>query len=232
MYQILTQEPASIDAKSTLVFFRRKDTKNKTWKESEKFRGVIVPSYTLPIAYHEQKEQVLSEATQDKGSEVEEEKTTISQAEDVFQDAIKDAFLNAASLILKEYVDSMQSATVIDEEMVSFTAVLERMQKESTSQRLNQTMIEAAYVGSKTAAAAITRYGSDTAGNKKSAALRSHYLSLASNNSGIMPDLASKMIAYIEADDLNDNTSNRSSIFAALIKKLEVLSKRDTSDDL
>lgn len=222
MYQILTQEPTTLPEKSTLVFFRRKDTKNKTWKENEKFRGVIVPSYTLPIAYHESTKQV-------EGSD--EQQTEVSQAEDVFQDAIKDAFLNAASLILKEYVDSSEDVTTgIDEELLSFEAVLARMQKEQTSQRLNQAMIQEAYDGSKTATASIERYGKG--GEKKVAALRSHYLSLASNNSGIQPQLAEKMIAYIEADDLSDSTNARSSIFSALIKKLEILSKRDTSDDL
>lgn len=221
MYQILTTEPASIEAGKTLVYFRRKDTKNKTWKEDEKFRGVIVPSYKLPVAYHE---EVMKEATADQPEE-----TAVSQAEDVFQDAIKDAFLNAASLILKEYIDVFDKDIQLDEEALSFTSVLERMQKEQTSQRLNQTMIQTAYDGSKTSLAAVVRYKGDT---KKQTALRSHYLSLASNNSGIQPQLAEKMIAYIEADDLSDSSNNRSSIFAALIKKLEILSKRDTSDDL
>lgn len=222
MYQILTTEPTAIPEKQTLVFFRRKDTKNKTWKEGEKFRGVIVPSYTLPIAYHE--------STKPAETEGGEAQTEVSQAEDVFQDAIKDAFLNAASLILKEYVDTTEIHTFINDELLSFSAVLERMQKEQTTQRLNQAMIQEAYDGSKTATASIDRYGKG--GEKKVAALRSHYLSLASNNSGIMPALAEKMIAYIESDDLSDSTNARSSIFAALVKKLEILSKRDTSDDL
>lgn len=229
MYQILTTEPASIEAGKTLVYFRRKDTKNKTWKDSEKFRGVIVPSYDLPVAYYES--TIKAEVRQD-GQEG--DTTEVSQAEDVFQDAIKDAFLNAASLILKEYVDAATPdfQGEISEALLDFSAVLQRMQKEQTSQRLNQGMIQEAYDGSKTAEAAIKRYGSDSAGNKKQTALRSHYLSLASNNSGIQPQLAEKMIAYIEADDLSDSSNNRSSIFAALIKKLEILSKRDTSDDL
>jgi hypothetical protein len=112
--------------------------------------------------------------------------------------------------------------------LLSFNAVVAAMQQAQVSQRLNGDQIAAWYDASKTGADNALRYGSkDAAGNvvcddkakAKSAALRSKYLSLASNNPAIMPELAVKMLAYINPEDASNL------VCKALVRKLDSLSK-------
>lgn len=211
MLEILKAEPKQEEGK-VVISFRRKETKKQPVAEGDKYRAVVVPEFSLPSATQED----LSTP----------EAPALVPAAEVFQQAIKEAFFSAASDILRSYCDSNKDAKEVSEETFTFAAIVAEMEKKQTSQRLNGDMIAAAYDGSKTEQDAIGRYGDDANGKKKCAALRSHYLSLASNNPGISPELATKMIAYVNPEDAGN------AVFASLLKKLEVLTKRDTSDDL
>lgn len=198
---ILTTEPTTELAQGiSLVSFTRKSTKKNPVADADKYRAIEVPAFTMPT---------LAEGT-----------------DNVFAVAIREAFDNAAGEILRDYVDSNKGATEVDVSLFTFAAVVAKMQAQATSQRLNQETIAAWYDSSETAKDAAKRYEGATM-EKKTAALKSHYLSLASNNPGISPELATKMISYINANDVTNATAK------VVLQRLEKLSKKvDTSEEL
>lgn|SRR5574341_723953 len=208
MLPIFTTEPKA-EAGKQVVFFRRKKV-----AESESYRAVLVPSYKLPSACY---------------IEGEGDETTVQDAEEVFRIALADAFMDSASSILRRFCDekrdAKQEAKEIPADMLTFSAVVTEMVTQQTSQRLNGDDIAAWYDASTTNKEAISRYGNEEKGKRQQAALRAKFLSLASNNPAIMPDLAVKMLAYISPDD----TEN--SVCKAVAKRLERLSQVSVSAD-
>lgn len=204
--QIYTAEPVKLEANQTLVFFRRKKV-----AADKAFRAVVVPSYSLPVA---STVEILG------GNEVR------TNAADVFQTAIVEAFHSAAGSILKRFCEEQPEAKEVSEDLFSFSNVVIEMQASESGQRLNGDQIAEWYKDSETAKLATIRYKDKPEASKKEAALKAAYLSLASNNSGIQPNLAIKMMAYLAPED-TDNA-----VCKAIAKRLEKLSKADTSDDL
>lgn len=209
---ILTQEPNFDEGKQDLIFFRRKSTEKNPVKDGDKFRAVLVPSFALPMAVTNWNADAMDDSE--------------TQADNVFQLAIREAFFAAAGEILQEYCDSNKEAKEVSLALFSFAAVVAKMQTLRTSQRLNGEVIAAWYDVSETAKEAAVRYTDTDEGKKKQATLRAHYMSLASNNPGITPPLANKMIAYVSDKDTGSN------IAKAVLQKLAVVAKKDTSDDL
>jgi hypothetical protein len=210
-YKILVSEPTTITPGMALVVAARKSTVKNPVPETEKYRAVEVKPYLLPVAM-EQKETA--------------EGSQLVNAQDVFNEAIREAFGNAASEILKEYCIANKAATEISEDALSFGSVIAKMADMQTSERLNGEQIKAWYDASKTKTDATTRYTDSDKGKKQQAQLRDKYIALASNNSGIDATLATKMLGYLNADD----TANP--VCAAVARRLERLSKVDTADDL
>lgn len=210
---ILTMEPKQITAGKILVSFSRKSTKQNPVEEKDKFRAVERQPYVLPLI---QPQGEIEGKTYDYSAE----------ACNIFRDAVAEAFMAAASQILKDYCDANKTATEISEDALSVAAVVAKMADMQTSQRLNGEQITAWYDASKTKTDATGRYGDSEKGKRQQVALREKYISLASNNPGIDAGLAVKMLGYINADDTS------SPVAAAVIKRLERLSKVDTADEL
>lgn len=198
--KILTSLPLDVPAGMNFVTFSRKSTKDNPVEEKDKFRAVMVPDYTLPK---------LEEGT-----------------DAIFGRAISDAFYNAAGEILRAYVESNKDATEINGALLAFSAVVAKMQEQVTSKRMNGAQIKEWYEQSQTSKDSAARYGVDDAGKKKQEALKAHYISLASNNPGIQPSLAVKMLGYISEQDTGHAVTKQ------VAEKLAALSKKDTSDDL
>lgn len=202
---ILSDETKAVaNAEQVVVSFSRKKV-----AASDAFRAVLVPSYTLPSATY-----------------YDAEKQEVSDAEEVFSAAISDVFMDAAASIFRKYCDENPKAVTIAAELLSFSAVVEEMQAQQTSQRLTSDAIKAWYESSKTKVDATTRYAGTEKAADKEKGLQEKYLSLASNNPAILPSLAVKMLAYLSTDDTNH------AICKALAKRLAKLSKADTADDL
>lgn len=199
-YKVLTTEPTEVPALHDVVYFSRKSTKQNPVPESESYRAVVVPAYSLPV---------LAEGT-----------------DEVFATAIREAFFAAAGEILKAQFLADKTLAEVVEESLTFSAVVEKMQEAQTSKRLNGEQIAAWYDASATSKEAAARYGVDESGIKKQTALRAHFVSLASNNPGILPQLATKMIGYVSTDDVS------STVCQSILKKLAACAKKDTSDDL
>jgi len=197
----------SLAAGQQVVFFRRKKV-----AEADMYRAVCVPAYVAPSAVYEEGEG---------------ESLTVRDAEEVFSVALSECINDAAGQILRRYCDENKTATTVPESLLSFASVVTEMQAQQTSQRLNSDAIAAWYDASKTKADATARYaGKDTA-EKLMAALREKYLSLASNNPNVQPALATKMLAYINADDTS------ATVCKAIAKKLAKLAEVSSqSDDL
>lgn len=208
MPKILTTEPNSTTEGTTLVSFRRKDTKKQPVKDSDKYRAVEVVSFKLP-------EAMIDAATEGE----------MQAAPEVFQQAIAEAFLSAAGEILRSFCDANPTATELDASLLTFDAVVAKMQEQQTSQRLNAEQIGTWYDQSTTAKDAALRYTDPTKGPKQQAALKAKYQSLASNNPGIEIPLAVKMISYIAESDTNN------SVCKALLKKLDRLTKETIEAD-
>lgn len=205
-YAIHAVDPTPITAGMQLVFFNRKSTVKNPVPDDEKHRSVMVPKF------RSHQYEVSAEP---------------KEASEVFAAAVEEAVNDAAGSILQAYVmEHGKDVKTIPASLLTFAAVLEEMQKKQTSQRLNGETIEKWYDASKTGEVNATRYGTDDAGKAKAAKLREKFLSLASNNAGITPDLATKMLTYISTDDAEHTTCK------AVVKRLEKLSKTDTADDL
>lgn len=210
MLKIFKEAIAAVPATFDVVEYSRKSTVKNPVADADKYRAVLIASYTLPEAIEQG-----------------EKEGEVSTAAEVFQSAIKEAFFAAAGEILLDYVMANPAATEIPETFLTFAAVVERMQTTATSQRLNSEQILGWYDSSKTHEDAVARYGNEEKGKKQQAALRSKYGSLASNNSGITKELAVKMIAYVNSEDASN------AVCAAMLKRLEKLTKAtDTADDL
>lgn len=145
---------------------------------------------------------------------------------ETFAAAIAEAVESAASDILRSYVDANPHAVSISGAMLSFPSVLDQLAATQTSQRLNGDQIASWYDASETAKTMQTIYGAGETGDAKRALLRSKFVSLASNNSGVTVTQAVKMLSYLAEADLN------SAVCKAVAKRLEKLSKADTSEDL
>lgn len=205
MLTILVTEPKEVAVGSILVSYSRKSTDKNPVAEADKYRAVVVtPAYKLPSAVYQEGEG---------------ESLTIKDAEDVFGEAIKEVFMAAASAILLDYCKNNPSSKEVSEEAFSFSAVLEKMEASQTSQRLNQEQIFAWYDASETKKEANIRYTDSDKGKKQQAGLREKFGAVASNNSGISPELAGKMLGYVSEKDTNNATC------IAVCKKLERLTK-------
>lgn len=209
--KILTSEPKAVDAGMQVVSYSRKSTKNSPVADADKYRAVIVPSYRLPTASFQ------NAVVKEEGSE--EPELELEDAPEIFNAAIAEVFLSAASSILLDYCKANPTATEIDDSSFSYASVVARMEQQQTSQRLNSDQIAAWYDSSTTKAEAATRYGADPKGLSKQAALRTKFLAVASNNSGISPELATKMLSYISEKDTDNATC------IAVSKKLEKLTQ-------
>lgn len=183
---IHSTEPVTVTADQQVVEFRRKKV-----AATDSYRAVAVQSYTLP---------------EFDGSDAN---------DSVFNLALREVFEAAASDILRAYCDESKAATTISSDKLAFSAVVAKMAEQQTSQRLNSDQIKVWYDASKTAADALARYTAVSAKKLSdktpaeqvayavavSTQLRDKYLSLASNNPGILPDLAVRMLGYISTED-------------------------------
>lgn len=204
-YKIFIVEPTTVPAGMQLISFRRKTTTQNPVAEANKFRCAIVPKYRS----HQWETVVQPES-----------------AAEVFSAVLEDAVNAAAGNILLDYWQAnQQTVDSIPAALVSFPAVLAKMQLAQTSQRLTSDQIKAWYDASKTSADAAIRYGSDDVAKKKAAALREKFLSLASNNPAVMPALATKMLSYINVED------SEHSVCKAIAKRLDRLQQVSVSAD-
>lgn len=199
MLKILDKLPTETAADMQVVSFSRKATDKQPVTEPMKFRCVVAPSFSYTVV------------------------ADPKEAETIFADALAEVVNAAASDILKDYcVQNVKDGNYpaeIPDEMLTFSAVLTRMVESQTSERLNGEQIGAWYDASATKEEAATRYGAEASGLKKQAALRTKYLAIASNNPGIDPQLATKMLGYIAEKD------TASPVCRAVAKKLERLTK-------
>lgn len=206
--QIFTKEPTTAEQTGKqVIYFRRKKV-----TEDQAYRAVLVSPFDMPIVVYNKPSE---------GAE-----TTVSTAEEVFAVAIATAFFDAAGSILRRFCEEQPEAKEVSEDLFTFPAIVTEMQASESGQRLNSEQIAEWYKGSATEKAATERYAGKPDASKKEAALRSAYLSLASNNSGIQPNLATKMLAYLAPEDTD------SAVCKAIAKRLEKLSKANISDDL
>lgn len=200
MFAILTSAPSTIKAEEQVISFNRKSTKNSPVDDADKFRCVVAPKFDWGIAAQPE------------------------TAQGIFATALEEVIAEAAGNILKDFwMDGKPQQIPADR--LTFAAVMERMAKEQTSQRLNGDSIKAWYDASQTAKDAASRYGDTDDGKKKAAALREKFISLASNNPAIMPQLATKMLSYVaEADASN-------TVCAYVVKKLARLAEVNVNAD-
>lgn len=205
---ILLALPTYDAAKQDLIYFSRKDTKKNPVAEVDKFRGVLVTKVALP------------EAMESLGDD------NVQTAHDVFQKAIREAYFAAAGEILRDYVEANKEAKEISSSAFLFANVVEKMAESATSKRLNGEQIEEWYDESETSKEASKRYSDSEEGKKKQAALKAHFLSLASNNPGIPPSLAVKMTSYVSEQDTGNNVARW------VLEKLAIVAKKDSGDDL
>lgn len=210
-YPILVTEPTTIEAGKALVSFRRKSTTKQPVADGDKYRAVVVPAFSLPIAI------MADSSTTDMNLS--------PAADDVFIEAITEAFFAAAGEILRAFCDGSKDAKEIPADLLTFQAVVTKMQETQTSQRLNAEQIATWYDQSATSAAAATRYTDATKGPKQQAALKAKFMSLASNNPGIDVALATKMLSYVSEADTSHSTCK------AVLKKLERLTKETIDAD-
>lgn len=208
--QIFTKEPTTAEQTGKqVIYFRRKKV-----TEDQAYRAVLVSPFTnLPTVVHLQ--------PNDSNGVV-----APVVAEEVFATAIATAFFDAAGSILRRFCEEQPEAKEVSEDLFTFPAIVTEMQASESGQRLNSEQIAEWYKGSATEKLATERYAGKPDASKKEAALRSAYLSLASNNSGIQPNLATKMLAYLAPEDTD------SAVCKAIAKRLEKLSKANISDDL
>jgi hypothetical protein len=200
MLKIVNAIPSSIPAGMVLVSFNRKSTKNSPVDDADKFRCAVVPAFDWSCQFQP------------------------TEAQYTFKAALEETIMETAGEILKSHWIDGKPET-IPAEKLTLAAIIGDMQRQQTSQRLNGDTIKAWYDGSQTAKDAASRYGKDENGKKKQAALREKFLSLASNNPAIMPDLATKMLSYVAEQDASNT------VCAAVVKRLARLTQVNVSSD-
>jgi hypothetical protein len=210
---ILHSEPKAVTPGKMLVVAARKTTKLNPVPDNQKYRAVEIAPFITPL---------LVNPGEAEGAKYDYQENALS----LFRQAIAEAFLAAAVEILKEYTTANPDAKEMSEDALSVSAIVTKMEGMQTSQRLDGDQITAWYDASKTKSDAAGRYTESEKGKKQQAALREKFISLASNNPGIDPALATKMLGYLNADDTS------SPVCAAIAKKLDRISKQATADDL
>jgi hypothetical protein len=202
MLKILAELPKEIPATGMLVSFNRKSTEKNPVPDELKTRYVIVAATPFSITA---------------------EPTT---AQEAFSAAVQEAFESAATSIFQDYctqnLKDGKYPEEMPEEMLTFSAIVEKMQASISQERLNQEMIFAFYDGSETKKEAAERWKETP---KKMEVFRVKLGSLASNNPGISADLATKMIGYMSEKDVANP------VCRAIVKKLEVLTKKKVDAD-
>jgi hypothetical protein len=202
--QIHTTEPTAPKGKQ-VISYSRKSTKQNPVADADKFRAVVADTFpTLRIYNVEGSDDV--------------------QPQDVFKAALDKVIAEAAGDVLQNFVLANPAATEIPADLLTFSAVVAQMQDDQTSGRLNGDSIAAWYDSTTMTAEATTRYNGDAA---KAGTLRSKYVSLASNNAGINPDLAAKMLTYLEKQDTSSTVAK--AVTARLARLMQV---KSTGDDL
>lgn len=172
--------------------------RRKKMEQAQSYRAVIVPTFAFSAVY---------------------EPATMAET---FGQALTDAVMQAASDVLRSYCDEHKEAISIPAETMQLASVVARMAEDQTAQRLNSEQIGTWYDSSKTKTDAIARYKTD---EKKVNLLREKYQSLASNNAGILPDLAQKMTAYVNEEDASHP------VCKAILRRLDRIQKQTVSSD-
>jgi len=200
--KIYTLEPTAVKGQQVIYYSRKSTVKNPV-AESDKFRAVVAASFpTLRIYDVDGSDDV--------------------QPQDVFKAALDDVLATVAGEILLDFVKGNPTATAIPADLLTFTAVAARLATNQTSQRLNGETIAAWYDSTTMQQAATTRYAGDAA---KAGKLREKYISLASNNAGISSDLASKMLTYLEGQDVSSVVAK--AVLARLAKLMQTVASAD-----
>lgn len=151
----------------------------------------------------------------------------VTALNETFAAALNTVIAKAAGNILRRYVDESKAAegskeaTTIDVSLLTFEKVVEEMAASQQSERLDSATIEKWYDGSATKKARDEAYKDE----KKSKKLRDVFLSLASNNPGIIPSLAERMISYMVESDLD------SVVAQAIVKRLARIKQTAVSSD-
>lgn len=201
---ILTEAPKQIETGKQLVEYHRKSTSKNPVPEADKYRAAIVPAFPTFAVVNKVDD-------------------TDAEPQQVFRDAVSEVVNKAAGDILRDFIAGNKDAKEIDLSLLEFSAVVSRMAANQTSDKMNGKMIGDWYDSSTMPAEAAERYSNDAS---KVAKLRQAFCSLASNNSGLAPTLALKMLTYMERQDLANPVAK------AISMRLDRISKQDTSDDL
>lgn len=195
--EILTSEPKETKQEGkTLVFFRRKKV-----PENKLYRAAFVPAFDLPAS--------------------------VKALEGVFSVAMLDVISSAAGRILRKYEEANSTSTTIPCSLFRMDAITAEIEAAQVSERLDGASIAAWYDASATKKERDAAYLAADAktGEAKGKMLREKFLSLASNNPGILPGLAEKMLGYIASTDVD------SPVCAAVVKRLDRIKQTAVSSD-
>ncbi len=204
LLSILKDEPKQIPEGQCIVSFSRKSTAKNPVADSEKQRFVLAPVLPAVCAYV--------------GS---------NEASSILSAALSDLLDSTRSQILQAAFVADTSIEEIDASRLDLSSILEVLEQRQSSTSLTSERIAQWYDASKTAEGNATRYGTDETAKKKSKMLRDKYLSLASGNSGITPDQATRFLGYMAEADLQHP------IGASIVRKLQgIISKAIDADAL
>lgn len=197
---ILTAKPTEQKEGKQIVFFQRKKV-----PADQLQRAVYVPAWEVP--------------------------EEVSKLSETFAAALQTVISKAAGNILRRYIDESiklddagkvkEEAKSIDVSLLTFDKVVAEMAAAQQSEKLESDAIKAWYDASKTKVNRDAAYKDE----KKSAKIRDVFLSLASNNPGIIPSLAERMIGYIDESDLDSVTCQ------AIVKRLARIKQTAVSSD-
>lgn len=203
--KVYHSEPSEkeITAGLFLLVWTQKTTEKRKVEDADKYRAVMLPKFQQ----HEELKEV-------------------DGVRAVFQTAIYEAMEVAARKLLGNFCKANMKATEVPASVFDLSNILVAMEEQQTSARLSGDTIAAWYDTSETGKKNATRYGDDEKGKEKAAKLRSKYLSLASNNPAISPELAGRMLAYLEDAD------SKHTMYAAIAKILQKKSQDNLGDDL
>lgn len=200
---ILKDEPKQVPEGQCIVSFSRKSTTKNPVADSEKQRFVLAAILPAPIA------------------------SINSEANSILSAALADLLDSTRSQILQAAFVADTKIETIEAGKLDLSSILEVLEQRQSSTSLTSDRIAQWYDASKTAEGNAVRYGTDDKAKAKSKMLRDKYLSLASGNSGITPDQATRFLSYVHESDLQHP------IGASIVRKLQgIISKAIDADAL
>lgn len=201
--KFLKVAPKEIPQGMQLVSFSRKSTAKNPVAEEHKERHAIVPAYPKVDASIE------------------------GSSNAVLTAALLEVIEKQASSVLQAAFIANPEAEEVDASILEWSAILASMEEKQSKETITGDIIAQWYDSSETGKANATRYGTDDTAKKKSAMLRQKYMSLASMNSGIPAEQATRFLGYLKEEDLSHP------IAATVARRLsQIIAKAVDSNDL